>query len=317
MRRFLLLLASMFLVGAAQAQLKTVVIIVPYAAGGGPDVQARQFGAKLAPVLGVPVVVENKVGAAGVLAAQYVKLAKPDGNTVLLGASTHLVLKHLQPDLGFDPIADFVPIINVATSPTVLIVRADHPAKSARDLVTLLKANPGRMNYSSGGIGTAAHLAGATFLAVNGLRASHIPLKGSVEIAASLLRGDTDFALPITGTGVPQVKNGKFRALGVSSAERLSELPDVPTLVEVFKNDLLVQESWYGLWAPARTPAEPVKRLYAASLKTLADPELQKQFVNAGAAAAPSASPEAYAAFVKSENAKWAQIVKLSAAKAD
>ena len=317
MKRIAFLLALLLFASGACAQVKTVSLIVPYAAGGGPDVQARQFGAKLAPILGVPVVVENKVGAAGVLAAMYVKQARPDGGTVLLGASTHLVLKHLQPDLGFDPIADFVPIINVATSPTVLIVRADHPAKSARDLVALLKANPGKMNYSSGGIGTAAHLAGATFLAVNGLRASHIPLKGSVEIAASLLRGDTDFAFPITGTGVPQVKAGKFRALGVSSAARLGELPDVPTLVELFKNDLLVQESWYGLWAPAKTPAEPVKRLFAASLKALADPELQKQFMNAGAEAAPSASPEAYAAFVKSENAKWAQIVKLSAAKAD
>jgi tripartite-type tricarboxylate transporter receptor subunit TctC len=303
--------------GAVQAQQKTVFLIVPYAAGGGPDVQARQFGAKLAPALGVPVVVENKVGAAGVLAAQYVKQAKPDGNIVLLGASTHLVLKHLQPDLGFDPIADFVPVINVATSPTVLVVRADSPVKSARDLVAALKANPGKMNYSSGGIGTAAHLAGASFLAINGVRASHIPLKGSVEIAASLLRGDTDFAFPITGTGVPQVKSGKLRALGVTSAARLAELPDVPTLLELFKNELLVQESWYGLWAPAKTPAEAVKRLFAASLKALADPELQQQFLNGGAAAAPSKSPEEFAAFVKSENAKWAQIVKLSSAKAE
>jgi len=252
-----------------------------------------------------------------VLAAQYVKQAKPDGNTVLLGASTHLVLKHLQPDLNFDSIADFVPVINIATSPTVLVVRAYHPVKSARELVALLKANPGKMNYSSGGIGTAAHLAAATFLAVNGLRASHIPLKGSVEIAASLLRGDTDFAFPITGTGVPQVKAGKLRALGVTSAARLGELPDVPTLVELFKNELLVQESWYGLWAPAKTPAEPVRRLFDASLKALADPELQRQFLNSGAAAAPSKSPEAFAAFVKSENAKWAEIVRLSSAKAD
>jgi tripartite-type tricarboxylate transporter receptor subunit TctC len=317
MKRTALFASLLLLIGSACAQSSSVFLIVPYAAGGGPDVQARQFGAKLAPVLGVPVVVENKVGAAGVLAAQYVKQAKPDGNTLLLGASTHLILKHLQPDLNFDPIADFIPVINVATSPTVLVVRADHPAKSARDLLALLKANPGKMNYSSGGIGTAAHLAGAAFLAVNGLRASHIPLKGSVEIAASLLRGDTDFAFPITGTGVPQVKGGKLRALGVTSAARLGELPDVPTLVELFKDELLVQESWYGLWAPAKTPPEAIKRLYAAGLKTLADPELQKQFIAAGAAAAPSASPEAYAAFVKAENAKWAQIVKLSAAKAD
>ena len=317
MTRSALLAALLLSVGGASAQPKTFFLIVPYAAGGGPDVQARQFGAKLAPLLGSSVVVENKVGAAGVLAAQYVKQSRPDGSTILLGSNTHLIQKHLQPDLKFDPLTDFVPVSNLATSPTVLVVRADHAAKTARELLTILKASGGKMNYSSGGIGTSAHLAGATFLAVNGAKASHIPLKGSVEIAASLLRGDTDFAFPVSSTGVPQVKSGNLRALAVTSASRLKELPDVPTLMEIFNNELLVQESWFGLWAPAKTPADAVKRLHAATVKALADPALQQQFVNGGAAAAPSQSPDAFAAFVKSENAKWAQIVKLSSAKAD
>ena len=296
---------------------RQVHVVVPYAAGGGPDVQARQFAPRFAAALGGTVVVENKVGAAGVLAAQYVAQQKPDGYTLLLGSNTHLIQKHLQPDLRFDPIADFTPVSNMASSPTVLVVRADHPAKSVQDLAAALKARAGQMNYSSGGIGTAAHLAGATFVAVAGAKAVHIPLKGSVEIAGSLLRGETDFAFPVTSTGVPQVKGGKLRALAVTSAVRLPELPEVPTMAEAMKNDLLVQESWFGVWAPARTPPEIVRKLFAATVKALAEPELQKQFQATGGSVAASQSPEAFAAFVKRENAKWGEIVKLSAARAD
>lgn len=296
---------------------KAVHVVVPYAAGGGPDLQARQFAPKFAAALGGTVVVENKVGAAGVLAAQYVAQQRPDGYTLLLGSNTHLIQKHLQPDLKFDPIADFVPVSNMGSSPTILVVRADHPARTVQDLAEALKARSGQMNYGSGGIGTSAHLAGATFVAVAGAKAVHIPLKGSVEIAGSLLRGETDFAFPVTSTGVPQVKGGKLRALGVTGARRLQELPEVPTLAEAMKNDLLVQESWFGVWAPARTPPEVIRALFAAMVKTLADPELQKQFQATGGSVATSESPEAFAAFVKREHAKWGEIVRLSSAKAD
>ena len=296
---------------------KPIRIVVPYAAGGGPDVATRQFAQKLAEVIGQAVVVENKVGAAGVLAAQFVAQAPADGYTLLLGSNTHLIQKHLSPDLKFDPIGEFAPVTNVNTSPTVLVVRADYPARNVQELIALAKSKPGKLNYGSGGIGTSAHLAGATFESVAGIKVVHIPLKGSVEIAGSLLRGDTDFAFPIAGTGIPQIKAGKLRALGVSSAARLKELPDVPTLKETTKNELLVQESWFGLWAPAKTPHEVVGALHAASVKALADPKLREQFDAAGSPAAPSESPEAFAAFVKSENAKWGQISKLSAAKAD
>ena len=296
---------------------KAVHVVVPYAAGGGPDLQARQFAPKFAAALGGTVVVENKVGAAGVLAAQYVAQQRPDGYTLLLGSNTHLIQKHLQPDLNFDPIADFVPVSNMGSSPTILVVRADHPARTAQELAAALKARSGQMNYGSGGIGTSAHLAGATFVAVAGAKAVHIPLKGSVEIAGSLLRGETDFAFPVTSTGVPQVKGGKLRALGVTGATRLQELPEVPTLAEAMKNDLLVQESWFGVWAPARTPPEVIRALFAAMVKTLADPELRRQFQATGGSVATSESPEAFAAFVKREHAKWGEIVRLSAAKAD
>ena len=291
---------------------KPVRVISPYAAGGGPDVQLRQAGPALGEALGQSIVIENKVGAAGVLAAQYVAQAATDGYTLLMGSNTHLIQKILQPDLKFDPIADFVPVSNFASSPTVLVVRADSPYQTLEDLIADAKAKPGQMNYGSGGIGTSAHLAGATLASLAGLKVTHIPLKGSVEIAASLLRGDTQFAFPVAGTGVPQVKGGKLRALAVTSRQRLKQLPEVPTLHERLKNELAVQESWFGLWAPARTPQDVIAVLFAAATRTLKTPALQAAFEAAGNEAAISESPQAFAAFVRSENRKWAEIVKLA-----
>ena len=295
---------------------RPVRVIVPYAAGGGPDVQMRQIGPKLGDALGQSVVVENKVGAAGVLAAQYVAQQPADGYTLLMGSNTHLVSKILTPSLKFEPLTDFVPVSNMASSPTVLVVRADGPYKKVEDLIAAAKANPGKMNYSSGGVGTSAHLAGATLVTLAGLQATHIPLKGSVEITASLLRGDTDFAFPISGTGVPQVKGGKLRALAVTGAVRMKELPDVPTLNEVLRNELTVQESWFGFWAPSGTPADVVSRLHSAAAKVLVDPAVKATFDSTGSSPALSASPQAFAAYVQSENRKWAEIVKLTGASA-
>jgi tripartite-type tricarboxylate transporter receptor subunit TctC len=291
---------------------RPVRVIVPYAAGGGPDVLVRQFGPQLAEAVGQSVVLENKVGAAGVLAAQYVAQQDADGYTLLMGSNTHLIQKLLQPALKFDPIAEFTPISNMAGSPTVMVVRADGPYRTVQDVIAAAKAAPGKMNYCSGGIGTSAHLAGATLASLAGLKATHIPLKGSVEIMASLMRGDTDFAFPVTGTGLPQVKGGKLRALAITGAKRLADYPDVPTLKEVLHNDLAVQESWFGFWAPARTPADVVGKLHAAIVKGLAQPGVRERFEATGNSVVPSDSPQAFAAFVRSENRKWADIIKLA-----
>lgn len=291
---------------------RPVRVIIPYAAGGGPDVLARQVGPSIAEVLGQPIVLENKVGAAGVLAARFVAQQPPDGYNLLMGSNTHLIQKVLQPDLKFDPIAEFTPVSNMAASPTIMVVRADGPYKSVADVIAFGKANPGKMNYGSGGIGTSAHLAGATLMSLAGLKATHIPLKGSVEIAASLLRGDTAFAFPVAATAMPQVKGGKLRALAVTSATRLKELPDVPTLKEVLNNELAVQESWFGFWAPAKTPPEVVAKLHASINKVLADPAIKAKFESAGNSAAITQSPQVFAAFVRSEYKKWADIIKLT-----
>lgn len=293
---------------------RPVRIISPYAAGGGPDVQLRQAGPALGDAFGQSVVVENKVGAAGVLAAQYVAQQAPDGYTLLMGSNTHLIQKTLQPALRFDPIADFAPIGNLSKASTILTVSADSPWKSIDDLLADMKAKPGKFNYSSGGLGTAAHLAGATLVALAGLNITHVPLKGSVEITLSLLRGDTQFAFPITGTGVPQVHAGKLRALAVTSSKRLPQMPDVPTLKEATKgNDLAVQESWFGLWAPGGTSTAILDTVYSSLKKTVVQPSLRSKFEVAGCEAdIIAASPAAFAEFVKAEDKKWREIIKLT-----
>jgi tripartite-type tricarboxylate transporter receptor subunit TctC len=296
---------------------KPVRFIIPYAAGGGPDVQARILGPRLGEALGQAIVVENKVGAAGVMAAQYVAQVPADGYTLLMGSNTHLIQKIMLPDLKFEPIGDFAPISNMAVSPTVMVVRADAPYKTVQELIIAAKASPGKMNYGSGGIGTAAHLGGATLVSLAGLQVTHIPLKGSVEITASLMRGDIDFAFPVAATGVPQVKGGTLRALAVTSRTRLKELPDVPTLQEVLRSELAVQESWFGMWAPARTPPDVIAKIFLAVSKALRDPALRASFEASGSTATPSESPQAFASFIRNENTKWAAIVKLTGAKAE
>ena len=291
---------------------RPVRMISPYAAGGGPDIQLRQAGPVLGELLGQSIVIENKVGAAGVLAAQYVAQQPADGYTHLLGSNTHLIQKLLQPSLRFDPINDFAPVSNLASSPTVLVVRADAPWRTAEELIAALKAKPQQGNYGSGGIGTSAHLAGATLASLAGLQVTHIPLKGSVEIAASLIRGDTQYAFPVAGTGIPQVQGGKLRALAVTSRKRLAQLPDVPTLQEVLKNELAVQESWFGIWAPAKTPQAMVETVNAAVRKAVLNPALRAAYETAGNEAVSSPSPQAFADFVRSENRKWAEIIQLA-----
>ncbi len=296
---------------------RPVKIIVPFAAGGGPDIETRRMAIKLAEVLGGPVVVENRVGAAGIVAAEAVTQAAPDGYTLLAGSISQVVQKILRPGAKFDPLTTFVPIIQTSTSPTVLIVPVESPIKSAKELEAQIRANPGKMNYGSGGIGTAAHIAGSSFATVLKMEAVHVPYRGSVELMPALLGGQIQFAFPIAGTAVPHVKTGKARALAVTGAKRLSSLSDVPTMKELYGDDLFVQESWGGLWAPAGTPAAIITKLHAAVTKTFADPELRAAILAGGAEVELSASPEAYVAFMKAETAKWARLIQMAGVKAD
>lgn len=296
---------------------RPVKIIVPFAAGGGPDIETRRMAPKLAEVLGGTVVVENRVGAAGIVAAEAVTQAAPDGYTVLAGSISQVVQKILRPNAKFDPLTTFVPVIQTSSAPTVLIVPIESPIKSAKELEAQIRANPGKMNYGSGGIGTAAHIAGSSFSTVLKMEAVHVPYRGSVELMPALLGGQIQFAFPIAGTAVPHVKSGKARALAVTGARRLSSLPDVPTMKELYGDDLFVQESWGGLWVPAGTPAAVVAKLHAAMVRTFADPELRAAIQAGGAEVELSASPEAFATFMKSETTKWGRLIQMAGVKVD
>lgn len=296
---------------------RPVKVIVPFAAGGGPDVEMRRMAPKIAEALGGSVVVENRVGAAGIVAAEVTAQAAPDGYTLLAGSLSQIVQKILQPSAKFDPNTSFVPISMTTNTSTVLIVPIESPIKSARELEAAIRAEPGKFNYGSGGVGTAAHIAGATFASLQKLNAIHIPYRGSVELMPALLGGQIQFAFPVAGTAVPHVKAGKARALAVNGARRLASLPDVPTMKELYGDDLYVQEFWGGLWAPAGTPAPVIAKLFAANKQALSDPALRNQLQAGGTEVELSASPEEFAQFMKNEAVKWAKLIAISGAKAN
>lgn len=288
---------------------RPVRLVVPFAAGGGPDILARMIAERAAPLLGQAIVVENKVGAGGAIAAELVVQAEPDGYTLMLGASTHVTQKLISPQLRFDPLTQFVHIVRTSISPAVLVVRTDAPYADAAALVRAAQQSPGKLNYASGGIGSAAHLSAAALATAMKVDAVHIPYKGSVDIVPSLINGDTQFAFPIASTALPFITQGRVRALAVTSGTRLAQLPAVPTLREVFKRDELVLDAWSGLWAPARTPEPVVARVNDVVRRALADKALIEAFDKAGSPVSPTRTPGEFTQFVLAETAKYARLV--------
>ncbi|SOZ55142.1 putative extra-cytoplasmic solute receptor [Cupriavidus taiwanensis] len=295
-------------VAASPYPSRPIRLVVPYAAGGGPDIQTRKLAERLAHALGQPVVVENKVGAGGILAAEFVAQQPADGYTLMLGASTHVAQKLLQPGAKFDPMA-FTHIIRVGVSPSVLVVGAGSPYRNVADLAAAARRAPGTLNYASGGIGSAAHVSGAAFASATGIDVVHVPYKGSVEIVPSLLKGDTQFGFPVAATAIPQLASGKVRALAVTSASRAAALPQVPTLNEALGRKDLDLDAWSGIWAPPRLPAAITARLHAAVMQALEDPGLRRTYADMGAVLAPTPAPEAFSRLVADETARLRQII--------
>jgi tripartite-type tricarboxylate transporter receptor subunit TctC len=302
---------------AAQAwPSKPIKYIVPFAPGGTTDILGRTIADKLSVALGQPVVIENKPGAGGGVGAEYTAKQPADGYTIMGGTiSTHAINASLYKSLGYDPIRDFAPITLIARVPNMLVVNPGLPAKDVKELIALLKANPGKYSFASSGNGTSQHLSGELFKTMTGVEMQHIPYKGSPPALADVVGGNVAMTFDNITTAWPLAKGGKLRAIAVTTAQRSSVAPEVPTLSEAGLAGYEVG-SWQGVFAPAGTPPEIVRRLNAEIVKIINLPEVREKLVALGAEPAPS-SPEAFGAMVKSEVAKWAEVVKKSGAKVD
>ena len=297
---------------------KPVRIMVSFAAGGPTDQVARIMSAKLTELLGQTFIVENRTGAGGNLGAADVARAAPDGYTLLMATvSTHAINPGLYKKMPYDPIQDFAPVSQVGVTPCVLTVHPSVPANDVKGLVALLKANPGKYSYGSSGMGSILHLCGEQFkTSAGGLQAVHVPYRGSAPMIADLMGGQISFAFDALPTVLPQVQAGKIRAIGGGMATRARAMPDLPTLQEQGVAGFECY-TWNAILAPAKTPAPIVRQLSTAINKALEDPAVLKRLQDAGVDPTPGSTPEKLTAFIKSELAKWAPIIKASGAHVD
>ncbi|OYU98067.1 MAG: ABC transporter substrate-binding protein [Burkholderiales bacterium PBB5] len=307
----------------ALAQAKPLRLIVPYPPGGPLDIVARLLAERVKDSLGV-VVVDNKPGAGGNLGADLAAKAAPDGHTIVMGAvATHAINPWLFARLPYDPVRDFTPITLVAQVPNVLVMNTDTAQKlgisNLQDLVAYAKKNPGRLNYGSGGNGSAGHLAGEMFKAQAGLFMVHIPYAGGNPAQLGLLSGQVDLNFDNLASASANIKAGKLRALAVTTASRAAAMPDLPTIAEAGRATGLGQfdvGTWFGLFGPAGLSADVLAKLNSAFVAALAAPEVKARMAQLMAEPAPS-TPEQFAAFVKAELAKYGPVVKASGAKVD
>ena len=299
----------------AQAD-RPIRIIVPFTPGGSPDILARAIAPRLSAGMGQNVIVDNKAGAGGSLGATEAARAEPDGNTLLMGhIGTLAVNPSIYPKLPYDPVASFMPVAYVARVPNVLVVAATSPIQSLQDLVKAARANPGRLTYSSGGNGSAAHITVEYLKLKTGIFMLHVPYRGTAPSITDLIAGQVDCTFTGSPAVIPHVKSGRLRALAVSSAQRLAALPDVPTVAESgypgFEAD-----QWYGIVAPAGTLVNRVQRLNAEVNKALVAPDVLTRLSGEGATPMPS-PPQVFGDLIRREIPRWAEVVKLGRIKAD
>jgi len=286
---------------------RAIRMVVPYAAGGGADNTARIVAQRLGEILGQPIVIDNRPGAGGVIGADNVAKALPDGYTVLYDASAFGVNGALR-KLPYDPVKDFIPVSLVATAPQILVVGADKPYKSVADLVAAAKKEPGRLTYASAGAGTGSHLAAEMFNEQARIETLHVPYKGGAPALTDVMAGQVDMYFGNAASTLQNLGGGKLRALAVSSRKRIQGLDHVPTLRESGMPDYEVLE-WNGVFLPRNTPRDIVERLVRATREAVADPTVRERLLKAGLDPVGNSAPE-FAAFIKAESARWQAVVK-------
>jgi tripartite-type tricarboxylate transporter receptor subunit TctC len=319
--RFLFLVACILLTGAggaASAQTfpdRTVRIVVPFAAGGPADVLARVLGEKLHAAWGQPVVVENRGGGGANIGTEYVARAAPDGYTLLLNASNHVINANLYDRIGYDPFADFTPITEVASYMLVLVVHPSVPATSLAELVALARSKPGRLTVGNAGIGTPTHLAGALLAQAAGLDLVYVPYKGAAPANADLIGGQVMAMFNNPVNALPQVRAGGLRALAVTGARRLDLMPALPTIAELGYPGYEAS-TWFGLFAPAKAPRDVVMKIHAEAARALALPDMREKLAAQGFDVLGN-TPEEFAAVLKSEHAKWGALIRSAGLKVE
>ena len=313
--------AALALSGSAWAQApsfpsKPVTIVVPFSAGGTTDILARIIGQGLTTELGQPVVVDNRAGAGGNIGASLAAKAPADGHTLFMGTvGTHAINASLYKKMPFDPVKDFAPLTRVANVPNLLVANPAQPFKTVGELIAYAKANPGKVNFGSSGNGSSIHLSGELFKSLAKVDMVHVPYRGSAPAVTDLLGNQIAIMFDNMPSAIQHVRTGRLRPLAVTTAKRSPELPDVPTIAEAGLPGYEAT-SWFGLFAPAGTPAPVVSRLHAAIVKVLAQPDVKKKISEQGAEVY-SEKPEQFAAFIQAESAKWGKVVRESGASVD
>jgi tripartite-type tricarboxylate transporter receptor subunit TctC len=295
---------------------RAVRIVVPFPPGGTSDILARAIGQKLSEEWGQQVIADNRPGAAGNIASENVARAKPDGYTLyIITVGTHAINPAIYSKLTFDPLKDFTPITNLVNLPSVMLVHPSVPVKSVKELIALAKKRPGALQYSSAGSGAQPHLTAEMFKTMAGVDLLHVPYKGAGPQMIGLLSGEVALTFATAPSGVPYVKSRQLRALGVTSANRIAALPEVPTIAEAGVPGYEAV-GWNGMAAPAALPVPVLDKIHDAVVKIVRTPEMRQRLVDLGADPAPS-TPGEFSALIKSELVKWAKVVKDSGARLD
>jgi tripartite-type tricarboxylate transporter receptor subunit TctC len=293
---------------------KPIRIITPAAQGGTTDILARVFGAKLQEVFKQQVLVDNRASASGVIAGEIVANAAPDGYTLLLAYHQHTVNAALNPKLPYHPVNDFTPITQLTSAPQLLVVNVSSPPKTLEEFIAWTKTYSGPLNFGSAGIGTGGHLAGELYKQMTGVKAEHVPYKGTGPALVALLGGEYQFNFAGLLAAQTQVRAGRIRAIAVTSPKRVAAMPDVPAMSEALPGFEIV--GWYGVIGPAKMPEPVVARLHAEFVKILNAADVRDRIVADGSEPVGS-TPEAFRQFMLADTAKWAKVVKASGAKLD
>ena len=287
---------------------RPVRVIVPSSPGGGTDILTRLLTPQLSERLGQQVVVDNRAGAGSIICNEIVARSPPDGYTLLMGISTLAILPAMHKKLSYDALRDFAPITQAIAAPNILVVHPSLPVKSVKELIAIAHKRPGELNFASAGLGTNPHLSMELFLSMAKLKMVHIPYKGLGPAMVDLLAGHVVVATATMLTGLPHVKSGRLRGLGVTGARRSSVLPDLPTVAEAGVPGYEVVQ-WYGLLAPAHTPTEIIAKLHAAMAIALQTPAVREKLAADGTDAVGN-SPDEFARFIRAETDKWARVAR-------